>query len=325
MRAIVQDRYGPPLEVLRLTDVDVPPVGDTDVLVRVHASSANPWDWHFIRGEPVLMRPAGIGGIRKPRFRIPGGDVAGVVERAGDGASGFAPGDEVYGFGHGAFAEFVAVPQGNLAAKPPSLTFEQAAAVPLGAVTALQGLRAGKLEAGQRVLVVGASGGVGTFAVQIANQLGAHVSGVCSTANVELVRSLGVDHVIDYRVQDFTTGETTYDLVFQLGGTYSPKSIRKVLAPRGTLIQSFGDGSRWLGPLGNIVSALALNPFVGQRLTSFTANETTETLDEITGLIESGSLRPVIDCIVDLADAATAIDLVERGSPAGKVVVRVVG
>ncbi len=325
MRAIVQEKYGPPTEVLRLADVDVPEMGDDGVLVRVHASSANPWDWHFVRGEPVLMRPAGIGGIRKPRFPIPGGDVSGIVEAVGPAVSGFAPGDEVYGFGHGAFAEFVVVPQGNLAAKPPSLSFEQAAAVPLGAVTALQGLRAGKLEAGQHILVVGASGGVGTFAVQIARHLGARVTGVCSTANIELVRSLGVDDVIDYSVEDFTAGETRYDLVFQLGGTYSPGSIRKALTPRGTLIQSFGDGSRWLGPLGNVLAALALNPFVGQTLKSFVAEETTETLNEITGLIESGSLTPVIDRTVDLADAATAIDLVEQGSPAGKVVVRVVG
>jgi len=325
MRAIVQDRYGPPREVLSLADVDIPEVGEDDVLVRVHASSANPWDWHFVRGEPVLMRPAGIGGVRTPRFRIPGGDVAGTVERVGPGVSGFVPGDQVYGFGHGAFAEFVAVPQGNLAAKPPSLTFEQAAAVPLGAVTALQGLRAGRLEAGQSVLVVGASGGVGTFAVQIARHLGARVTGVCSTANVELVRTLGVDDVIDYTEGDFTRASKKYDLVFQLGGTYSPGAIRKVLTPHGTLIQSFGDGSRWLGPLGNIVKGVALNAFVGQTLKSFVADETTQALDEITGLIESGSLMPVVDRTFVLADGAAAIDLVEQGSPAGKVVVTVIG
>ncbi len=323
MKAIVQHAYGAPEEVLELAEVPTPTVGDQDVLVRVRASSANPWDWHFIRGEPVLMRPAGIGGVRKPKFLIPGGDLAGTVERVGDGVRGFAPGDDVYGFGHGAFAEYIAVPHANIARKPSSLSFEQSAAVPLAAITAIQGLRAGGLRTGQHVLIIGASGGVGTFAVQIAKHLGAHVTGVCSTGNVDLVLSLGAGEVIDYTQQDVTAGRGRYDMVFQLGGTYSPRAIRKVLTPHGTLIQSYGDGNRWIGPLGNMLQAVVLSPFVGQTLKAFTAKETTEALDEITDLIEAGALTPVIDRTFPVSEAAQAIHLVEHGRPAGKVTVTV--
>lgn len=323
MKAIVQHGYGAPNDVLKLTEVDMPAAGDQEVLVRVKASSANPWDWHFIRGEPVLMRPAGIGGVRKPKFLIPGGDLAGTVEQVGGRVSGFAPDDHVYGFGHGAFAEYVAVPQGSLARKPGNLTFEQAAAVPLGAITAIQGLRAGGLQAGQHVLIIGASGGVGTFAVQIAKHLGAEVTGVCSTRNVGLVRSLGADQVIDYTTEGFSTGPTRYDLIFQLGGTYSPTAIRRVLTAHGTLIQSYGDGNRWFGPLGSMIKAAVLSLFVDQTLKAFTAKETTETLDEITELIEAGGLTPVIDRTYPLAEASQAVHLVEQGRPAGKVVVTI--
>ena len=325
MKAIVQHGYGAPNDVLKLAEVDTPAVGDHEVLVRVRASSANPWDWHFIRGEPVLMRPAGIGGIRKPKFLIPGGDLAGTVERVGAGVTGFAAGDQVYGFGHGAFAEYLAVPAGSLARKPANLTFEQAAAVPLAAITAIQGLRAGGLQAGQHVLIIGASGGIGTFSVQIAKHLGAEVTGVCSTGNLDLVRRLGADHVIDYTTAGISDGSARYDLVFQLGGTYSPGAIRKVLTPHGTLIQSYGDGSRWLGPLGNMIKAPMLSLFVGQTLKAFNAKETTEALDEITELIEAGKLTPVIDRNYSLAEAVQAIQLVEQGRPAGKVTVTVAG
>ena len=275
MKAMVQRRYGAPKDVLQLAEIDIPAVRDEDVLVRVRASSANPWDWHYIRGEPVLMRPA-IGGVRRPKFLVPGGDLAGTVERIGKDVIGFVTGDPVYGFRHGAFAEYVAVPQSSLARKPENLTFEQAAAVPLGAATAIQGLRAGRLQPGQHVLIIGASGGVGTFAVQLAKHMGAEVTGVCSSVNVELVRSLGADHVIDYTTQAISAGLARYDLILQLGGTYSPALLRRVLTAEGTLIQSFGDGSRWLGPLGNIIQAAAMNRFVGQTLRSFTAEVETE-------------------------------------------------
>jgi NADPH:quinone reductase-like Zn-dependent oxidoreductase len=219
MKAIVQHEYGAPQDVLGLADVEMPVAGAGDVLVSVRASSANPWDWHYIRSEPVLLRPTGLGGIRKPKFKVPGGDLAGTVKQAGRGVTAFKPGDEVYGFGHGAFAEYIAVPCGSLALKPERLTFEQAAAVPLAAVTALQGLRAGGLRPGQDVLIAGASGGVGTFAVQIAGHLGARVTGICSTRHAGLVRRLGAEQVIDYTKQDFTPGAARYDLVFQLGAT----------------------------------------------------------------------------------------------------------
>jgi len=318
-----QHEYGAPRDVLRLADVEMPTVSAEDVLVSVRASSANPWDWHFIRGEPVLLRPAGLGGVRKPRFPVPGGDLAGTVEQVGGGVTAFKPGDEVYGFGHGAFAEYIAVPQDSLAPKPANLTFEQAAAVPLAAVTALQGLRAAAMQPGQRVLIVGASGGVGTFAVQIARHLGARVTGVCSTPNVDVVHRLGAEHVIDYTKQDFTLGAARYDLVLQLGGTYSPAAVRKVLTPHGTLIQSFGDGSRWLGPMGNIIKAVVLNALVDQTLKSFTAKVTAQALTEVGDLIESGHITPVLDRTYPLTEAAAAVRLVEEGSPAGKVIVMV--
>jgi len=323
MKAIIQRRYGAPHDVLHVAEVETPTAGAGDVLVSVRASSANPWDWHFIRGEPLLFRPAGLGGIRRPKFPVPGGDLAGTVEQAGSGVTAFKPGDEVYGFGHGAFAEYVAVDQGSLAPKPGNLTFQQAAAVPLAAVTAMQCLRAGGIQPGQQVVIIGASGGVGTFAVQIARYLGAQVTGVCSTRHVDLVRGLGAEHVIDYTEQDFTTGAARYDLALQLGGTYSPAAIRKVLTPRGTLIQSSGDGGRWLGPVGNMIKAVALSPLAGQTLKSFTAKVTTQDLTEVGGLIESGHITPVIDRTYPLTEAAAAVELVEQGSPAGKVIVAV--
>jgi len=323
MKAIVQREYGAPRDVLHLAEVAMPTAGAEDVLVSVRASSANPWDWHFIRGEPVLLRPTGLGGVRKPKFPVPGGDLAGTVAQAGSSVTAFKPGDEVYGFGHGAFAEYVAVPQASLAPKPGNLTFEQAAAVPLAAVTALQGLRVGGIQPGQHVLIIGASGGVGTFAVQLAKHLGAQVTGVCSTRHVELVRRLGAEQVIDYTTQDFTLGAARYDLALQLGGTYSPAAVRKVLTPHGALIQSFGDGSRWLGPLGNILKAVALNVLAGQTLKSFTAKVTTQALTEVGSLIESGHITAVIDRVYPITDAAAAVALVEDGSPAGKVIVTV--
>ena len=323
MKAIVQLEYGAPVDVLSLQDIDKPVVRDDDVLVRVHASSANPWDWHFIRGEPLFMRLV-ASGIRKPKFKVAGGDLAGTVEDIGGNVQAFKPGDEVCGFGHGAFAEYIAVPHGSLMLKPTNLTFEQAAAVPLAAVTALQGLREhGRIESGQKVLVVGASGGVGTFAVQIAKALGAEVTSVCSTNNVELVRQIGADGVIDYTSEDFTGVEGRYDLVLQLGGTYSPSAIRRVLTPKGILIQSYGDGGRWFGPLGNIIKAVVMNPFVGQTLKSFTAEENTETLESIKDLIESGKVSPVVDSSYPLSEAGAAVRLVEEGSPQGKVVITV--
>jgi NADPH:quinone reductase-like Zn-dependent oxidoreductase len=321
MRAIEQRGYGDPREVLHLATVDVPRLQPHQVLVQVRASSANPYDWHLVCGEPVLMRP-GLGGIRAPR-RVVGADLAGVVEKVGATVRGPAVGDEVYGFADGAFAEFVAAPAGRLARKPSNLTFAQAAAVPLAAITALQGLRRGGLAPGQHVLVVGASGGVGTFAVQLAKHAGAEVTGVCSTGRLALVDGLGADHVIDYTAQDPASGPTRYDLILQLGGTYSPRALSRVLTPGGTLIQSYGDGSRWTGPIGSIAKGALLNLVTKHRITSFVAKEDTATLEELRDLIEAGHVRPVIDSEIPLERAGEAVALVKEGRPAGKVVVTV--
>jgi NADPH:quinone reductase-like Zn-dependent oxidoreductase len=321
MRAIEQRGYGDPREVLHLAERDAPKEAADEALVRVHASSANPYDWHLICGEPVLMRP-GLGGFRAPT-RVVGADFAGVVEGVGGAVRGVAVGDAVYGFADGAFAELLAAPVGRLARKPANLTFAQAAAVPLGAITALQGLRRGGLAQGQQVLVVGASGGVGTFAVQLAKHAGALVTGVCSTSRLDLVRSLGADHVIDYTTADPASGPQRYDLILQLGGRYSPRALRHVLTPRGVLVQSYGDGSRWLGPIGGIASGVLLNLVSKQRITSFVAKEDTASLDELRELIEAGHVRPVIDSEYPLERAADAVALVKDGRPAGKVVVTV--
>jgi len=321
MRAIQQRGYGDPREVLHLAQVDVPAFDAGQVLVRVLASSANPYDWHLICGEPTLMRSQ-LGGVRGPT-RIVGADFAGVVEGLGRDVSALAVGDEVYGFADGAFAEHLAAPAGRVARKPANLTFAEAAAVPLAAITALQGVRHGELASGQHVLVLGASGGVGTFAVQLARHMGAEVTGVCSTSRLDLVRSLGADHVIDYTTQDPAAGTARYDLIFQLGGTYSPRALRRALTPRGTLVQSYGDGSRLLGPLGGIASGALLNVVGKQRITSFVAEEDTATLDELREMIEAGHLRPVIDSEYPLERAGDAVALVKDGRPAGKVVVTV--
>ena len=230
---------------------------------------------------------------------------------------GLAPGDEVYGFADGAFAEYVAAPAGRVARKPANLTFAEAAAVPLAAITALQGLRHGQLATGQHVLVVGASGGVGTFAVQLAKHAGAQVTGVCSTSRLDLVRSLGADHVIDYTTQDPASGPARYDLILQLGGTYSPRALRRALTPRGTLVQSYGDGSRRLGPLRSMASGALLNLVTKQRITLFVANEDTATLDELRDLIEAGHIRPVIDSAVP-AGAGRRSRCPGEGRPTGR-------
>lgn len=322
MHAMVHHRFGRASEVLRLEEVETPRPGAGEVLVRVEASSANPYDWHFIRGEPWFMR-LGPSGLRSPRQPIPGGDLAGTVEAVGSGElGGLAVGDEVYGFRHGAFAEYVAVPHGRLARKPAGLTWEEAASLPLAAATALQGLReVGGIEAGQKVLIIGASGGIGSLAVQLAKAWGAEVTGVCSTANLDLVRALGADQVIDYRAGDYLRGAERYDLAFQLGGTDSPLAIRRVLVEDGTLVQCAGDGNRLVGPVINIVKGLVTNRFVGQTIALVNTREDTATLDTIRELVEAGQLRTVIDHAVDFEDAGFAVDEVENGSPRGKIVI----
>ena len=318
MKAVVRHRYGPP-EVLELRDIDPPVVGDGDVLVRVRASSVNPADWHIMRGRPFFLRLAGYG-LRTPKHPVLGSDVAGVVEAVGKDVTGLRTGDEVFGWGRGTYAELAPASPDRLAAKPANLTFEQAAAVPLAAITALQGLRdIGKLQPGQTVLVIGASGGVGTFAVQIAKALGAEVTGVCSTRNVELVRSIGADRVIDYTREDVTRSAQRYDLIFQLAGTASPSRLRRALAPKGTLVLSSGDGR--LNGIDRIVKAVVTSPFVSQNLVTWVANEDGADLTTLKELIESGKVTPVIDRTYPLSETPEAIRYVEAGHTQGKIVV----
>ena len=270
------------------------------------------------------MRPQS--GLRKPKNGFLGRDIAGEVEAVGKDVTGFRPGDEVFAnVESGGFAEYASVPEGLLVPKPVNLTFEQAAAVPLAALTALQGLRdAGHLQPEQKVLIIGASGGVGTFAVQIAKSLGADVTGVCSTRNVELVRSLGADHVIDYTQADFTQSGQKYDLIFQLAGTSSPSDLRRSLTSEGTLVLSSGDSDgRWIGPVDRLVKAVVLSPFVSQKLGSFLAKANKEDLQFLKELIEAGDVTPVIDRTYALSETPEAIRYLEEGHARGKVVITV--
>jgi NADPH:quinone reductase-like Zn-dependent oxidoreductase len=326
VKAIVRGRYGSP-DVLELTEIDKPEPGDDEVLVRVHAASVNPADWHFLRGTPYIARLQL--GLRKPKDRVLGCDVAGRVEAVGKDVTMFRPGDDVFGspfmHGLGAFAEYVCVPEDLLAPKPATLSFDHAAAVPLTASTALQGLRDhGRIEPGQRVLIIGASGGVGTFAVQIAKSFEAEVTGVCSTRNVDIARSLGADHIIDYTQEDFTKSGRNYDLIFQLAGTRSPSECRGALTPKGTLVLSSGESDgRWIGPVERIVKALVLSPFVSQKMVSFTVKPNKEDLQFLRQLIETGKLAPVIDRTYPLAEVPEAIRYLEEGHARGKVVLTV--
>jgi NADPH:quinone reductase-like Zn-dependent oxidoreductase len=325
MKAIAHDRYGAPQDVLELREVERPAVEAGRVLVRVRAASVNPADWHLIRGDPGIARLQW--GLRAPKFTLPGCDLAGQVEEVGQGVTSFEPGDEVFGSsfmrGFGAFAEYASVPDDVLAAKPANLSFGDAAAVPAAGLTALQGLRDhGRVEPGHVVLIVGAAGGVGTFAVQIAKHLGADVTGVCSTTKVDMVRSLGADHVIDYTREDFTRGGRRYDLILQLAGTASPAECRRALTAQGKLLLSSGESSgRVIGPLGRVIKARALAPFVSQTMLSFTLSPNRADLEAVRELIEAGEVSPVIDRSYSLADVPDAIAYLEEGHARGKVVI----
>jgi NADPH:quinone reductase-like Zn-dependent oxidoreductase len=322
MQAITYHRYGGP-DVLELEEVERPVPGDDEVLVRVLAASVNPRDWHYLRGLPYLLRPVAL---RVPEDGGLGSDVAGRVEAVGRAVTRFRPGDEVFAFVRkGGFAEYTCVPEDVLGPKPANLSFEQAAAVPLAALTALQGLRDhGRARPGQRVLIIGASGGVGTFAVQLAKRFGAEVTGVCSTRNLELVRSLGADHVVDYTREDFAGNGRRYDLIFQLAGARSPAGCRRALAPKGQLILSSGEGpGPWIGPLGRMLQAVVLSPFVNQRLGAFEARPDGDDLRALTELIEAGRVAPVIDRTYPLAETPAALRYLETGHARGKVVITV--
>ncbi len=288
--------------------------------MRVRAAALFAGDWHVMRGSPFFVRFAT--GLRRPRNIIPGIDLAGVVEGLGPGVTALQVGDEVFGFAAGSLAELVCVPADQLVGRPAQLTFEQAAAVPEAGKTALQGLRDnGPVQAGQRVLVIGASGGVGTFGVQIAKALGAEVTGVCGPTNLELVRSIGADHVVDYSRTDVTTADERYDVIFQVAGTASPRRLRRLLTPGGTLVLSSGQGR--IAGLDRIVAAMLINPFVRERLAVFVTKENGADLATLVDMIAAGQLRPVIDRTYPLAEAAEALRYLEAGHASGKVVITV--
>ena len=321
MRGMFQDVYGPP-DVLSLRDIAMPVVGAHDVLVHVHAAAVHIGDCFGVRGAPLPMRLAS--GLFRPKPGVPGFDVAGQVESVGSHVTKFRPGDAVFGAGHGTCAQYASVPEQQLALKPPSLTFEQAAAIPISALAALHGLRdAGNLKAGQKVLINGASGGIGTFAVQIAKAFGADVTGVCGTANGAMVRSLGADHVIDHTREDFTRAGRHYDLVFDNVENRSLSDCRRVLTPEGTLVLNSGSGARGLRLLVRLLLPLALSPFVRHRLRRYLSTPNHADLVVLSELVESGKLRPVIDRTFSLAEVPAALRHIETGHAAGKVVITV--
>lgn len=324
MKAIVQDRYGSP-DVLKFEEAALPAPADSEVLVRVHASSVNALDWHMMRGDPYLARMTlGFGG---PKAKIRGRDFAGVVETVGRNVSRFRPGDEVFGDAEGAFAEYLCARDDRIAPKPVNLTFEQAAAVPVAGSTALIGLRdLARIQPGQRLLVNGASGGVGPFAVQIAKAFGADVTAVCSTRNAELVGSIGADRVIDYTREDFTRDDQRYDVLFDLVGNRTLTEFRRVLTPAGTLILSGGgvfSGGSFFGPLGLIIRGQAAARFVRHRILIFTAEPNSENLAALRELIERELVKPVVDRTYPLSEAAEAIRYLEDEHARAKVVITV--
>jgi NADPH:quinone reductase-like Zn-dependent oxidoreductase len=324
MKAIVQDRYGPP-DVLELRDVAKPAPGDNEVLVRVHAAAVNALDWHYMRGDPYVARPSM--GLLRPKVKIRGRDFAGRVEAVGEGVDRFRPGDEVFGEADGAFAEYVSAPAGAADPKPANLTFEQAAAIPVAGNTALMGLRdVAQVRPGQRVLINGASGGVGTFAVQIAKSLGAEVTGVCSARNADLVRSIGADHVIDYAAEDFCRNGQRYDVVFDLVGNRSLADCRRALTPEGTLVLSGGgvsEGGSLVGPMALFVKGMLLSRFVPHRLLQFTEKPSSENLAALRELVESGAVAPVVDRTYQLSEVPEAIRYLEVDHARAKVVIAV--
>ncbi|MFH8798318.1 NAD(P)-dependent alcohol dehydrogenase [Streptomyces sp. NPDC017936] len=326
MKAIVQERFGPP-DVLRVADVDRPGIGADQVLVRVRAAALNPYDWHMMRGDPYVARLSKAVGLTRPASRVAGIDAAGQVEAVGSEVRGLRPGDEVMGFCPGSFAEYARTTAGLLVPKPAGLTFEQAAAVPMAAVTALRGVRTvGRVRPGQRVLVNGAAGGVGTFAVQIAAALGAEVTGVCGTRNAELVRSLGAAHVVDHTREDFTGRGVRYDVILDNVGNHPLRRLRRALTPTGVLVANGGGPpGRVFGAVGSLLRVAVVDAFVRQRLRPIVpavpAGPAHDDLLAVTALVESGALTPVVDRTYPLADAAEGVRHVERGHARGKAVI----
>ena len=324
MQAITQDTYGSASEVLSLRDIEIPVVGEEDVLVGVHAAGVGPDVWHSVTGSPYLVRLAGVG-VRKPKARVPGIDVAGTVLAAGRSVTKLRTGDKVFGTCRGALAEYASARADRLAPKPTNLTFEQAAAVPVSACAALHALRdLGRIQAGHATLIIGASGGVGTFAVQLAKAFGAQVTGVCSTSKADLVRSLGADRVVDYTREDFADGIHRYDLIIDTAGRRPLSHLRRALTRRGTLVLVGGEGSgRWTGGFDRQLRAVLLSPFVRQRLRSLISTERREDLLVLKDLIEANKLTPVIHTTYPLAATAHALGDADEGHGRGKIVITI--
>ncbi len=322
MMAITQDTYGAPLDVLELNEVAMPAIGDDDVLVRVRAAGVHIGDWLVGSGLPYMIR---LGyGLRKPKNRVPGMEVAGYVEAVGSSVQRFHPGDEVFGWCTGAFAEYASVSQDALVLKPANATFEQAAAVPISGFTAIQAVRdVGRVLPGDKVLVIGASGGVGTYAVQIAKAFGAEVTGVCSTRNMDMVRAIGADHVIDYTSEGITDAGRHYDVVLDMAGNRPLSELRRALTPDGTLVIVGGSGGPMLMGFGRTIRALAAAPFVSQNIRQFLSATTQEDLIALSELIEAGTVSPAIDRTFDLCEAAEAIAYVGERHTQGKTVITV--
>ena len=321
MKAVVHERYGTP-EVLSVQDVEVPEVGDDRVLVRVRAASLNARDWHMVTGTPYFMRL--FVGLRRPKVPVAGADFAGVVEEVGANATGFAVGDEVFGSGPGSCAEYVSVHRERLAHMPAGSTFEQAAALPIAAVTALQAVRErGGVQAGARVLVNGAAGGVGTFSVQIAKALGAEVTAVCSTPNVEMVRSLGADHVVDYTADDFAASAERYDVMIDNVGNRALSDCKRVLVDGGVYVMVSGPKGKLLGPVPRMLCSVFSFMFGGRKRAVFVAEETTERLEYLAGLVESGDVSPVVERTYDVSETADALAYIGTGHVRGKLVITV--
>jgi NADPH:quinone reductase-like Zn-dependent oxidoreductase len=321
MKAVVHSRYGAS-DALELKDIDTPVVNDDAVLVRVHAAAVGKGDWLTVGGLPYVARMRY--GLRKPKHPVPGFDVAGRIEAVGRNVTRLQPGDEVFGWCDGSFAEYASVPETQLALKPANLSFEQAAAVPISGFAALQALRdTGEVQPGQQVVVIGASGGVGSFAVQLAKAFGAEVTGVCSTKSVDMVRSIGADHVIDYTQQDFTQTGERYDLILEMAGNRSLADLRRALTPNGTLVLVGGSGGRWFMGTGRTLRAVVVSPFVGQRLRSFFSKPRGADLVVLKELIEAGKVTPVIDRTFPLSETPEAIRYVGERSTQGKTVITV--
>jgi NADPH:quinone reductase-like Zn-dependent oxidoreductase len=325
MRAIVYTDYGPP-DVLTVREIKRPVPNDDQVLIKVRAASINPLEWHTVRGMPYVIRAMGVG-LRKPKSPRVGVDLAGQVEAVGKNVTGLKPGDEVFGTGGGSLSEYVRAREARLALKPANITFEQAAGVPVAAITALQGLRDnGNIHAGQKVLINGASGGVGTFAVQIAKSFGAEVTGVCSTRNLDLVRSLGADHVIDYTKEDFTKGAERYDLILDNVGNQPLSGFSRALKPKGACVLVGGGGpndGRWIGAVWRPVMAFLYRPFVDQKFVFFVADVRKEDLATLADMMQTGKIKPVIDKTYSLDQVPDAMRYLEQGHARGKVIITI--